>query len=119
MSRHDRSFIKVAETGDIPPGEMLKVKIRDQEILIVNIDGTFYAIDNRCSHQKGDLSKGNLSGKIITCPVHGSQFDVTSGGNIKGPKLLFFRVKTEDLNAYEVKIEGNDILVFQKSTWGM
>jgi len=119
LSRHDRSFTKVAETGDISPGETLKVKIRDQEILIANIDGSYYAIDNKCNHHKGDLSKGNLNGKILTCPVHGSQFDITSGRNVKGPKLLVFRVKTEDLKSHEVKIEGNNILVFQKSTWGM
>ena len=98
---------------------MLKVKIQDQEILITNIDGTFYAIQNRCSDQNGDLSKGTLKGKIITCPVHGSQFDVTTGRNIKGPKLLMFRVTTDDLKSYEVKIEGNDVLIFQESTWGM
>ena len=108
----------MAETGDILPGSMLKVKIRDKEVLIVNVDGSFYAVDNRCSHQKGDLSKGTLKGKILTCPVHGSQFDVTSGRNVKGPKFLFFRIKPGDIGSFEVKVEGNDVLVFQKSTWG-
>lgn len=120
LSSHDRLFTKVAETEDIPPGSMLKTVIRDKEVLVVNVDGSFYAIDNRCSHQKGDLSKGTLNGKILTCPVHGSQFDVTSGRNVKAPKFLFFlKLKTVDLGSFEVKVEGNDVLVFQKSTWGM
>jgi 3-phenylpropionate/trans-cinnamate dioxygenase ferredoxin subunit len=119
LSSHELSFIKVAETTDVPNGKMVKVKINEKEILIANVDGTFYAIDNRCSHQKGDLSKGNLNGKIITCPVHGSQFDVTSGKSIQGPKLLFFRGKTDDLNVHELKFEGNNILMSQKSIWGM
>jgi nitrite reductase/ring-hydroxylating ferredoxin subunit len=119
LSSHRLSFTKVAETTDVPPGSMMMVKINKKELLIANVDGKFYAIDNRCTHMKGDLSKGTLKGKIVTCPVHGSQFNVTTGKNIQGPKILFYRAKTGDLNSYEVKIDGNDVLVFQKSTWGM
>ena len=119
LSSHRLSFTKVAETTDVPPGSMMMVKINEKELLIANVDGKFYAIDNRCTHMKGDLSKGTLKGKIVTCPVHGSQFNVTTGKNIQGPKILFYRAKTGDLNSYEVKIDGNDVLVFQKSTWGM
>jgi nitrite reductase/ring-hydroxylating ferredoxin subunit len=119
LSTHERSFTKVAETKDIPAGAMLKVKINEKAILIVNVDGKYYAIDNTCSHNEGDLSEGTLSGHIVTCPLHGSQFNVTNGKNVKGPKMMMFRGKTDNLNAYETKVEGDDILVFQKSTWGM
>jgi len=119
LSTHEHSFTKVAETKDIPAGAMLKVKIKEKEILIVNVDGKYYAIDNTCSNDQGDLSKGTLNGHIITCPLHGSQFNVTNGKNVKGPKMLMFRVKTDNLNAYETKVDGDNILVFQKSIWGM
>jgi len=119
LSSHKLSFTKVAETKDIPAGTMMKVKFNEKEMLIANVDGKFYAIDNTCSHQKGDLSKGTLKGKIVTCPLHGSQFNVTTGKNVQGPKMMMFRGKTDDLNSYEVNVEGNDILVFKKSTWGM
>ncbi len=98
---------------------MLKVKIKEKEILIVNVDGKYYAIDNKCSNDGGDLSIGTLNGHIVTCPLHGSQFNVTNGKNVKGPKMLMFRGKTDHLNAYETKVNGDDILVFQKSVWGM
>ena len=119
MSSHKLSFTKVAETTDVYAGALLKVKINEKEILVANVDGKYYAIDNKCSHNKGDLSKGTLDGKVITCPLHGSRFDVTDGKNLGGPKMLMFRGKTNDLNSYEVRVDGNDILVFQKSTWGM
>ena len=119
LSTHKHSFTKVAKTKDIPPGSMIKVKLNEKELLIANVDGKYYAVDNTCSHNQGDLSKGTLSGKILTCPLHGSQFNVTTGKNVQGPKMLIFRGKTDNLNAYETKVEGEDILVFQKSTWGM
>jgi len=119
LSSHERSFTKVAETTDIPPGKMMKVKIKEIEILIANVDGKFYAIDNKCSNDQADLSTGTLKGKVVTCPKNSAEFDVTSGKNVKGPKMMIFRVKTDDLNSYEVNIEGNDILVHQLSTWGM
>ncbi len=119
MSNHNLSFTKVAETSDVPAGEMLKVKINQNELLIANIDGTIYAIDNKCSYDQEDLTKGTLKGKILTCLKNKAEFDVTTGKNMKGPKMMLFRVKTDDLKSYEIKIEGNDILVYQQSTWGM
>lgn len=119
MSSHKLSFTKVAETSEVSVGKMLKVKINQNEILIANVDGTFYAIDNNCSYDQEDLTKGVLKGNVLTCPKNKAEFDVTTGKNVKGPKMAVFRVKTDDLKSYEVKVEGNDILVHQPSTWGM
>jgi 3-phenylpropionate/trans-cinnamate dioxygenase ferredoxin component len=119
LSSHKLSFTKVAEISDVPVGKMLKVKINQNEMLIANIDGTFYAMDNKCSYDQEDLINGALKGKILTCPKNKAEFDVTTGKNVKGPKMMLFRVKTDDLKSYEVKIEGNDILIHQASTWGM
>jgi len=119
LSSHKLSFTKVAETNDIPSGKMLKVKIKQNDILIANVEGIYYAIDNMCSYDQEDLTKGALKGSILTCPKNKAEYDVTTGKNVKGPKMMLFRVKTDDLKSYEVKIEGNDILVHQSSTWGM
>jgi 3-phenylpropionate/trans-cinnamate dioxygenase ferredoxin component len=119
LSSHKLAFTKVAETKDIPAGKMLKVKIKQNEILIANVEGTYYAIDNKCSYDQEDLTKGALKGSILTCPKNKAEYDVTTGKNVKGPKMMLFRVKTDDLNSYDVKIDGTDILVFQQSTWGM
>jgi 3-phenylpropionate/trans-cinnamate dioxygenase ferredoxin subunit len=105
------SFVKVAETTEIPVGKMKMVKIDDKEFLIANVNGNYYAIANRCTHRAGDLSKGSLNGNIVTCPVHGSKFDVTTGKALSGPKIAFFKGKTSDEPSFEVKIEGNDIML--------
>lgn len=98
---------------------MKKVKIGDVEILVANVDGVFYAIANRCTHNGGDLSTGTLEGSVVTCPLHGSKFDVKTAKGVSGPKFLFFRSKVEDTLSFEVKVEGEDVLVFQRSIWGM
>ena len=119
MGNPESSFTRVADTSEIPAGKMKKVKIMDEEILLVNVDNKFYAMANRCSHKGEDLSKGTLEGKILTCPIHGSKFDVTTGKNVLGPKLMMFRGKAEGLKTYELKIDGSNILVYQRSSWGV
>ena len=104
------SFVKVSETSDVPTGKMKSVKIGEKEILIANVDGNFYAMGNKCTHAGGDLSKGSLEGKTVTCPKHGAKFDVTTGKVISGPKVLFLHPKIKDEPSYEVRVEGKNIL---------
>lgn len=111
MGGEKLGFLKVAETSEIPAGKMKMTKLEEKEILVVNVYGNYYAIANRCTHRGGDLSKGFLDGNIITCPVHGARFDVTTGKAISGPKILFFKSKTEDEPSFEVKIEGKDVML--------
>ena len=87
------------------------IKLEEKEILIANVDGNYYAIGNRCTHAGGDLSRGTLEGNIVTCPKHGSKFDVTTGKVVSGPKILFLRPKIKDEPSYEVKVEGKDVLL--------
>jgi 3-phenylpropionate/trans-cinnamate dioxygenase ferredoxin subunit len=105
------SFVKVAETSEIPSGKMKMVKLEDKEILIANVNGNYYAIANKCTHKNADLSKGSLDGNIVTCPLHGSRFDVTTGKAISGPKIAFFRTKTNDEPSFEIKVEGNELML--------
>lgn len=105
------SFLNVAKTGDIPEGTMKPITAGDMEILVINYNGSYYAINRKCTHMGGDLSKGKLEGKIVTCPRHGSKFDVTTGVSISGPKIGFLKLKTKNVPVYEVKVEGNSINV--------
>jgi 3-phenylpropionate/trans-cinnamate dioxygenase ferredoxin subunit len=104
-------FVRVAETSEIPVGKMKMVKVEDKEFLITNVDGKCYAIGNKCTHAGGDLSKGSLEGNIVTCPRHHSKFDVTTGKAVSGPKILFLHPKIEDEPSYEVKVEGNAVML--------
>jgi len=80
------AFVEVAAINEIPIGEIKHFEKEEKEIMIANVDGTFYAISDRCGHTNGRLSKGVLDGKIITCLLHGAQFDVSTGKKISDPK---------------------------------
>jgi len=103
------SFYEIAKADDIPEGTMKAVSIQDKELIVINYEGNYYAINRMCTHMSGDLSKGKLEGKIITCPRHGSRFDVTTGKSISGPRIGFLKLKTKDEPNYQIKIE-NDVI---------
>ncbi len=103
--------MKVAETSEIPVGQMKVVKLDETEVLIANVNGVCYAIENICTHMRGDLSKGMLEGNTVTCPKHRAKFEVTTGKVVSGPKILFMHPKIKDELAYIVKVEGKDILL--------
>ncbi|MHB1376563.1 MAG: Rieske (2Fe-2S) protein, partial [Candidatus Humimicrobiaceae bacterium] len=104
-------YLEVGKTGEITEGTMKAYKVQGKDILIVNYGGKYYAIGGKCTHMGGDLSKGKLDGKIVTCPLHGSKFDITTGESISGPKIGFLKLKTKSEPSYEVKIEGDIIKV--------
>jgi 3-phenylpropionate/trans-cinnamate dioxygenase ferredoxin subunit len=105
------NFIKAAQTNDLAPGSKLKVTVQGNTILLANINGSYYAIDNKCPHLGGSLADGNLDGENIVCPRHGSVFSVKTGKFVSPGKLLFVKVNTHDTQSYPVKVEGADILI--------
>lgn len=103
-------FIKVAEKSEIFPGKTKIVKLNNSDVLLVNVNGNFYAINGKCTHMGGDLSKGILEDNIITCPRHKAKFDVTTGKVVSHPKMGLLHPKAKDLIAYQVKVD-------QESVW--
>lgn len=111
-------FVKAGTTGEFTDGSKKKVIIEGKEIMVARVGGSYYAVQNRCMHMAGDLSAGKLEGKVITCPRHGSQFDVSTGQVIrwmKGGGLAYNIGKAikgpRPLPTYNVKIEGDTISV--------
>ena len=111
-------LIRLASIDDLPEGDMKNYQVQDIEILIAKIGGKYYATQNKCPHFGGELSKGKLEGSIVTCPRHGSQFNLTDGSVVrwlKGTGLISSIGKTlkspQKLITYSVKIEGQDIMV--------
>jgi 3-phenylpropionate/trans-cinnamate dioxygenase ferredoxin subunit len=105
------AFVKIAEASQLQPGEMKSFPLENHTVLLVNVDGAYYALDNKCPHMGGNLSGGELDGATVTCPRHGAKFDVRTGTNVGNAKLAFIHVKVGDAKPYPVKVEGNDILV--------
>jgi 3-phenylpropionate/trans-cinnamate dioxygenase ferredoxin subunit len=112
------NYILACNRVDIPVNGMVSIKLEANEILLANVAGNIYAIQNRCPHMGGDLSKGVLTGQVVTCPVHGSQFDVTTGKMIRwmrGSGTIYSIGKLFkqplDAVAYNVKIDGQQVFV--------
>jgi NAD(P)H-dependent nitrite reductase small subunit len=91
-------FVTVAKTEDIPPGEGRTVVAAGRSIAIFNVDGTFRAVDNTCVHRGGPLGEGTLEDNLVTCPLHGWQYDLETGQNPHNPaaKVATYDVKVED-----------------------
>jgi len=104
-------YIRVADKADLPINKMIMVVVGGKEILLTNLDGSYYAIANKCTHAGGSLAKGSLTGSVVTCPRHGSQFDLKTGKNVRGAKIGFIKINVKDETSYMVKVEGTDILV--------
>jgi len=100
---------KIGELEEFPRGSIKEISIQGKTYAISNIDGMLYAIDGRCTHAGGKISNGRLEGKIVTCPKHGAQFDVTNGKNLKKPWIPF--AKASDLKNYKVSIDGENVLI--------
>jgi nitrite reductase/ring-hydroxylating ferredoxin subunit len=107
----ESGYVRVADRSDVGLGEMKKIALDDREILIVNVNGDYYAVDNMCTHFGGDLSEGVLEGKIVTCPNHQAKFDVTTGKVVSAPAKALGRPDIEDLSTYFVKVEDQYIMV--------
>lgn len=95
----------VAKTSDVAPGTLHKASIDGREILVVNIGGKYYAMDDTCTHAGASLSEGTLDGNIITCGWHGAQFDCKSGN------LEKFPAKINNLKSYNVLVESDNLFV--------
>ncbi len=97
-------FFDVASQDQLPPGNTLKVKMAHGDILLANVDGKVYAVDDMCTHEDSSLALGCLKGELISCTLHGSRFSVVTGQPMEEPA-------TEALRCYPVRIKDGRIEV--------
>ena len=97
-------FETVAKLGDIQDGMLSKFEVGGTRVAIANVGGTFYGFGDVCTHMGCSLSEGVLEGTTVTCPCHGSQFDVTTGTVRRPPASM-------PVSAYPVRVEGDGIQV--------
>ena len=96
-------FVKVARKSEVPTDSGKLVQINGQDIALFKVNDKIYAIYNTCPHQGGPLAEGGLDGKMVTCPWHGWEFDVTSG------KCSFNDTIRQP--TFQVKEDGDDIFL--------
>jgi 3-phenylpropionate/trans-cinnamate dioxygenase ferredoxin subunit len=111
-------FVEIGTGGGLAEGTMKEVMVQGREILLAKIGDTYYAADNRCPHMGARLSKGKLEGFVVTCPRHGSQFDLRDGQVIQWtnlPALVAAMAKIirrpRRLTTYAVKLDSDRIMV--------
>lgn len=95
-------FVTVATTDEIKPGERLVVEIGRYWVAVFNVDGTYYAIRDVCTHDDGPLAEGTLYGCEIECPRHGARFDVRDGRVTAPPAVT-------PVPVYAVRVMGNEV----------
>ena len=97
-------YVKVCELSDVPPGTMHPVDVRETRLMIVNVDGSLYAVDRICTHETADLSTGFLIDSEVTCPLHLSRFEVRTG-TVQNPPA------TTPLRTYKLRVDGTSVYV--------
>jgi 3-phenylpropionate/trans-cinnamate dioxygenase ferredoxin subunit len=94
----------VAKKSAIGEGEAHRVVVDGTEVLICNVGGEIYAVEDICTHDGGALDQGQLDGARIECPRHGATFDVRTGEALTLPAVM-------PLPKYAVRVDGDDIYV--------
>lgn len=95
-------FVAIATTDEVKPGERIIVQIGRKWIAVFNVDGTYYAVEDVCTHDDGPLAEGALFGCEIECPRHGARFDLRTGAVTAPPALV-------PVPTYEVRVTDNQI----------
>lgn len=111
-------YIDAVAVTDIPQDTMREVKVEGHDFLVANAGGKFYVADAHCPHLHGNLTKGTLENTVVTCPLHGSRFDLSDGrclewtdwkGTAKSIATLVRHPRP--LRVYEVRIKDGRVLV--------
>ncbi|MFA9461701.1 Rieske (2Fe-2S) protein [Thiohalorhabdus sp. Cl-TMA] len=96
---------EVARAEEIPPGTVVQVDADDTPIAVVNLDGTFFALSNICTHMQVELHDGELDPEgELECPAHGARFDVRTGEALTPPAF-------EGLDTYPVQVADGTVYV--------
>ena len=102
-------WVDVIKAADFEPGTWHTVDVDDVFIAVFNVDGEYYAIEDLCTHDGGELTGGEIVGKEIICPRHGARFDITTGEVLADPAY-------EDLSTFPVRVK-NGMLQVRDDRW--
>jgi nitrite reductase/ring-hydroxylating ferredoxin subunit len=97
-------FVTVARSVEVAEGEMTGFEVGGERVAVANVGGTLYAFGNTCTHLQCSLASGELEGTTVTCPCHGSRFDVTTGALLRGPAQ-------EPVPSYPVRVADETLQV--------
>jgi 3-phenylpropionate/trans-cinnamate dioxygenase ferredoxin subunit len=111
-------YQEVSSVGALDDGTMKAVSVEGKKLLLARVGDKYYAADNLCPHLKGSLADGTLEGTVVTCPKHGSQFDLSDGHVVRwtdwsGLKQSLAKTfkSPRPIKTYDVKVEGDKVLI--------
>ncbi|HEY3536349.1 MAG TPA: non-heme iron oxygenase ferredoxin subunit [Trinickia sp.] len=102
-------WIDVAPVEGLPPGSSKTTDVDGVPIAVFNVDGTCYAIEDRCTHDGGVLTGGEVQGDVVVCPRHGARFCIRTGKAMSPPAY-------EDVPTFDVRIDSGIVQV-RDSRW--
>jgi 3-phenylpropionate/trans-cinnamate dioxygenase ferredoxin subunit len=94
----------VARADELAPGEVKRIEINGRGIALFNVDGTFYAVNDSCTHMRARLSDGYVDGGVVECPLHFGKFDIRTGKALSAPC-------TVPVRSYTVERDGDRVSV--------
>jgi nitrite reductase/ring-hydroxylating ferredoxin subunit len=101
----EAGWVRVAARSGVAENTVIPVRVGDKEIALYHLPGgEFRATDNICTHEYAQLTDGWLEDGCIECPLHAARFDIRSGKALCAPADV-------DLKVFEVKAEGDDLLI--------
>ncbi len=100
--------VKVGSVAQLPPGIKKLVKTPLENILLVNVEGQYFAVSNTCPHAGGYLNFGPLTDYIIECPLHFWPFDVRSGALVG---MEDTGIEEDRLNIYPTSVEDGEVFI--------
>lgn len=103
-TRSDQSFIEVAEARAIAPNTYVIAEAGEYSVLIANIGGDFFAVENKCSHAASVLEGGRMKMGRISCPLHGAIYDLRTGAPV-GSGLTPLGLRIFDTRVIDGRLE--------------
>lgn len=100
----EKNWVRVAEEDACGPGQLLGIEANGRRVVLANVDGTVYGLEDRCSHAEYPLSTGELSGDRVQCAYHGAKFEVSSGRAVQMPAI-------RPVRSYDVEVRDGGIFV--------
>ena len=91
-----------AKASDIARGALALIEVQGTRVAVANVDGTYYAFDDACTHEQCSLAEGDLEGTKVICMCHGAEFDVRTGAVLAPPA-------TVPLKTYPVRVADDTL----------
>jgi nitrite reductase/ring-hydroxylating ferredoxin subunit len=115
---------KIATTADVSVDNVLKANANGQSILVAKVGDQYCAIANKCPHLGLPMAKGKFANGVVTCPFHGSQFEICTGKNVEwvdsvvgiplpgvAKKMMAMGKGPTDVASFRVTQEGEDLFI--------